>query len=460
MLLYVVGTPGFQPWEIHGDFETAKKDRGASLDSFPLPELALSGGMTTRHQSYSDEPTGQFDQMATNMAPIDGQPFVLGRRLAHTDFLTGVHSEPDNPIFTEQVGRLGARYTAPSCDTCKGALPSAVGAPLLKYLVQVGSDAKGTPHPKLGSVLQPLAAKGVTPEGSVILSGWTTVAGTYGDGTPYTLRKPVYKFTGVTPQFYSIRLSISKPYGMGLLEAVDEKAIAALAANNELGGHMNLVTDPETGQLRMGRFGDKAGQATLKDQIAKRLNDAMSITTTIYPQADRGADQTDLDNASHRLADADVENIYRYYALRAVPPRRDFRNPQVLKGEFLFTSAGCAKCHVPTLQTSAYHPMAELRNQTIHPYTDMLVHDMGDDLADNMGEGTATGAEWRTAPLWGLGLIAPAMGGHATYLHDGRARDLSEAILWHGGWAFDAKEVFRNMPAADRAALLKFLDSL
>ena len=328
--LYIVGQGGMHPWEWHETIEDAhnwkRKTNAdantpitiASLDSFPLPEPALLGGMTTGHESYSDEPKSRFDQLATNISPINVQPFMLGRHLAHTDFDTGAHSEPDNPIFKEQVGRLGARFAAGGCSDCKGALPPDVGKPLLKYLVKVGSDAKGTPHPKLGSVLQPLAAKGTTPEGSVSISGWENVAGTYADGTAYTLRKPTYKFTGVTPEFYSIRLAISKPAGLGLFEAVDENYVASLAANN--GGRMNLVTDPETGQVRMGRYGAKAGSVTLKQQIAKRLNDAMSITTTIFPKADRGSEQPDLDSPSHKLADADLENIFRYYSLR--PCRR------------------------------------------------------------------------------------------------------------------------------------------
>ena len=327
---------------------------------------------------------------------------------------------------------------------------------MLQYLVRVGSDARGTPHPQLGSVLQIQAAKGITPEGSVSISGWTTMDATYGDGTPFSLQKPTYKFTGVVPEFYSVRLAVSKPFGMGLLEAIDESAIATLAANNT--GHMSLVTDPENGQLRMGRFGWKAGQASLKHQVARRLNDVMSITTTIYPKPDRGLDQPDAGPVK-KLDDADVENIYRYYALRAVPPRRDFRDEQALKGEKLFLSAKCAECHTPTMKTSPYHPMTELRSQTIHPYTDMLLHNMGQGLADNMGEGNATGAEWRTPPLWGLGLVPGVLEGEA-YLHDGRARNLSEAILWHGAEGHASKEAFRTMSADDRTALITFLKSL
>ena len=446
-LLYVVGTPGIQPWE----------GIGRGKDSFPLPELARLGGDTTSHQSYSNEPQWLFDQLATNMAPINAQPFMLGRRLAKTDFGTGVHSEPQNPVFTEMIGKLGPHFTERSCVACHAAMPAAVGKPLVKYLVRVGSDAKGTPHPQLGSVLQVQADKGLTPEGSVSISGWTISEGTYGDGTPFSLQKPTYKFTGsAVPEFYSVRIAITKPIGMGLLEAIDENTIAALAADNA--GHMGLVTDPENGQLRMGRFGYKASQASLKHQVAKRLNDVMSITTSIFPNPDRGSDQPDVGPVK-KLDDADFENLYRYYSLRAVPPRRDFRDEQVLKGEKLFLSAKCDTCHTPTQKTSPYHPMAELRNQTIHPYTDLLLHDMGRGLADNMGEGNATGAQWRTPPLWGLGLVPATLDGEA-YLHDGRARNLSEAILWHGGQSYGEKEAFRKMPAEDRAALIKFLKSL
>ncbi len=446
-LLYVVGTPGMQPWEGIGPYK----------DSFPLPALALNGGATTTHQNYSNEPKWLFDQLATNMAPIDAQPYMLGRRLAHTDFGDGSHSEPQNPVFTEMKGKVGARFSERSCIACSMAKPPAVGKPMLQYLIKVGSDAKGTPHPKLGSVLQPQAAKGVTPEGGVSISGWTTVEGTYGDGTKYTLQKPTYTFTGVVPEFYSIRLAISRPIGLGLIEAVDENEIAALAAKN--GGHMNLVVDPQDGKVRMGRFGWKAGVASLRQQVARRLNDGLGITTTIYPKSDRGSEQADVDSDSNKLADADFENLYRYYALRAVPPRRDFRDEVVQKGEKLFASAGCANCHAPTLHTSPYHPMAELRNQTIHPYTDLLLHNMGEDLADTMAEGNASAKEWRTPPLWCTGVVPGVLGGEA-YLHDGRARNLSEAILWHGGEAHTARQAFRDMPSDDRAALLKFLKSL
>ena len=151
--------------------------------------------------------------------------------------------------------------------------------------------------------------------------------------------------------------------------------------------------------------------------------------------------------------------MVRYVALLGVAAQRNYGNAQVTQGASLFTSAGCIKCHAGQLTTSQFHPNNELRSQTIRPYTDLLLHDMGAALADNLGEGVASGAEWRTPPLWSLGLTAGVSGGE-NYLHDGRARNLSEAILWHGGEAEAAKEAFRTMSSANRAALIAFLQSL
>ena len=173
---------------------------------------------------------------------------------------------------------------------------------------------------------------------------------------------------------------------------------------------------------------------------------------------DRGSAQADP-GAGKELSAVDLDHLYRYVAVLGVPPRRNHTDAEALKGEALFGSAGCFKCHSATVKTSPYHPLAELRGQTIHPYTDLLLHDMGPGLADNMAEGNASGSDWRTPPLWGIGLTAGVSGGEA-YLHDGRARTLSEAILWHGGEARASREAFRTMSAADRAALLKFLQSL
>jgi len=364
---------------------------------------------------------------------------------------------------------------------------------MVKYAIHVGVDAQGSPHPDLGSTLQFQAAPGFKAEGGISISRWTETAGTFADGTPYSLQKPTYAFTGVNPPYFSIRLA-PRLVGEGLLEAIDENSVAALATQtgkpDGITGHMNMVKDPVTGLLRLGRFGWKASQASLTYQIAAAFNNDMGVTTSVFPHRDRGANQPNMDpvpaqpvtdnssglqkvsyepgaaaqgqpaaGSTVEVGNADLGNLYRYIALLGVPPRRNFNDPDVIKGQELFAKSDCAVCHVDTMKTTAHHPLAELRNETIHPYTDMLVHDMGPGLADNMGEGKATGSEWRTAPLWSVGL-SPGVSGGEVYLHDGRARNLSEAILWHGGEAEKAKEKFRNMSADDRAALIKFLQSL
>jgi CxxC motif-containing protein (DUF1111 family) len=452
-LLYVVGKGGMQPWE----------GQGPRKDSFSMPENALLGGMMTNHRQYSDEPKELFKQMGTNIAPISVQQFVLGRRLHHTDFGTGKHSEEGNPDYTEIAGKLGNHYVNKSCVACHTnngrAMPAAVGAPMTRYLVRVGSDARGSPHPHLGSTLQSQAQKGA-PEAGVTISGWTRTEGTFGDGTAFSLQKPTYKFTGVVLEFFSVR--IAPPLvGQGLLEALDEGDIAGLVRANSgdgVSGQAATVTDPESGQPRLGRFGWKGGQAKLKHQIASALRNDMGVATSVYPTLDRGSEQSERGTPA-KLSDADLDLMVRYVATLGVPPRRNLKDEEALKGEKLFASANCAKCHAPTLKTGPYHPLAELRGQTIHPYTDMLLHDLGDGLADNMADGSASARQWRTAPLWGIGSTVGVNGGES-YLHDGRARTLSEAILWHGGEAQSSREAFRKMSAADRDALVKFLQSL
>ena len=448
--LYIVGR-GIVPW--HG--------KGERLDSFPLPEKAWLGGHLTLPQQYSNEPRERFKQMATNLAPASGQPFMLGRRLHHTDFGSGKHSDQPNPPFNEHGDKLGPGYVAHSCIACHvnngRALAPAAGGPMYQSVVKVAADAKGTPHPKLGLALQPLSVTG-NPEAGVKLDGYTFIKGTYGDGTGYTLQKPRYTFTGITPEFYSVRLS-PQLVGLGLLEAVSENTILSLADpadadKDGISGRVQIVPDPETGQLRMGRFGYKATQARVRHQVASALSSDMGVTTGIFDRLDG-----ELAAAEPELAADGLANLTRYISTLGVSARRDLLDATALRGEKLFATAGCVKCHLPGLTTSPYHPLAELRSQQIRPYTDLLLHDMGAGLADNLGEHTASGSEWRTAPLWNIGLTAGVSGGEA-YLHDGRARTLAEAILWHGGEGESAREAFRAMAAADRAALVRFLKSL
>jgi CxxC motif-containing protein (DUF1111 family) len=453
-VLYMVGQGGMVPWE----------GQGALLDSFPLPQSAWQGGRVTLPYQYSNEPLHRFKQMAPNTAPQNGQPFMLGRRLFHTNFSTGAHSElsGENGIFSAQIGKLGPRFYTTTCDACHandgGTLPPGTGVGLNTMVVKVG-NASGGADPNLGTSLQPSITSGGA-EGTVTISSWTLTNGTYGDGSSYQLRKPNYSFSGTVPTNFSVRRT-QNLIGIGLLEALAESTISALADPNDsngdgISGRMQTVTDPVTGQTRMGRFGWKAGQASVAQQVAAALNGDMGVTTSIFPNPDCGSAQSGCGSSGTELNNTDLDHLRRYVSLLGVAARRNLNDSQVQQGETLFASANCTACHKPTLTTSQYHPFTELRSQTIHPYTDMLLHDMGTGLADNLPEGAASGAEWRTAPLWSAGLTAGVNGGEA-YLHDGRARNIAEAILWHGGEANAAKEAFRTMSAANRAALIAFI---
>lgn len=457
-VLYVVGQGGVMPWE----------GRGPQLDSFPLPATAWLGGRTTLPYPYSNEPDKRFMQTAGHLAPASAQAFMLGRRLHHTDFSTGAHTElPDqNPVFTEQQGRLGPAFYASSCVACHRnngrAIPPGLNTPIVNAVTKVGT-VDGGPDPQLGHSLQPLRTDGPG-EGAITISGYALVDGQYADGTPYQLRRPLYSFLGRTPSHHSLR-NTPALVGMGLLEAVPESAVAALADPDDadgdgISGRLQTVVDPQTGQTRLGRFGWKAVQARLSHQVASALNADMGILSSVFPQPDCGSAQTGCGPSGVELPDADLARMVRYVSVLGVPARRDLADAQALQGEALFASAGCVACHVPTWTTGPYHPLAELRNQTIRPYTDLLLHDMGPGLADNLPEAQASGAEWRTPPLWGLGLTAGVAGGAEAYLHDGRARNLSEAILWHGGEGEASQQAFRDLNGAERAALLKFLKSL
>ena len=451
--LYIVGH-GIVPWEargVFGDFSTERED------SYPIAVEGLIGGNTTLSYQYSNEPESHFLQMATNLSNINGQEFVLGRRVHHTDFGDGSHNEsPENSSFTELAGLLGKNYVNRSCVSCHErngrALPPPTEEPLRQYIVKVG-DSAGNPDPMWGSVLQPLATSG-SPEGSVSISSWTQSDG---------LRSPNFSFTPSPPAGFSARIA-PQLVGMGLLEAIVEADIQALADPNDdnsdgISGRLHLVTDPETGQTRVGRFGWKASQASVRHQVAAALNTDVGVMTSVRPNPDCGSAQSGCGPSANELSDDNLDKLTAYISLLGVRARRNLDDPVALQGEALFDSAGCTGCHADTLQTSPYHPHAELRDQTIHPYTDLLLHDMGPGLAATLGEGQATGAEWRTAPLWGIGLTAGVSGGEA-YLHDGRARTLTEAILWHGGEAQAAQQAFADMSQGEQNAMIAFLMSL
>ncbi len=272
--------------------------------------------------------------------------------------------------------------------------------------------------------------------------------------------------------------------GTGLLEAVAEADILALARATPdadgVRGVANLVFDSQSGAVRLGRFGWKASKASLRHQSADALLLDMAVTSPLYPGRSCNADPAGCATApTHKgVTEAELTAISHYLALVGVPAQRSIAsgfpkgvtaldehnvNPvQVSAGASVFQGMKCQACHTVELKTGPGHLFAELRNQTIRPYTDLLLHDMGAALADNFVEGQAAGNMWRTAPLWGIGYTEKVMGknGKVGYLHDGRARNLTEAIMWHGGEAERSRQRFENLSNAEREALMAFLKSL
>jgi CxxC motif-containing protein (DUF1111 family) len=306
----------------------------------------------------------------------------------------------------------------------------------------------------LGVQLQPQ-------EGSAMVMGTTTKAVMLGDGTSVTLSKPtiaVMAKDGTSPAF-SARIA-RKVIGMGLLEAIDERTILARADmkdcdGNGISGRANFIKEPVTGTLRLGRFGWKAEKVSVQHQAAEAAMEDMGVGSSIFP-----------DNGKAELSDADLSKLVTYMRLVTVPGQRNYGDATQVRGEAIFKSIGCSNCHATDIVTGPNHPFAELRNQAIKPYSDMLLHDMGADLADNSAipaptseSSPASASEWRTPPLWGTGLLA-TISTHTGLLHDGRAKDVTEAVLWHGGEAEKVKTSFAALPAADRAALVAFVMSL
>ena len=468
--VYKIGDQGIRPFEWSP----------GQQDGTPIPQRGLSGGGTTLGYNYTNEPAGRFMQMATNMAPGNANSFVLGRRVHHTSFLTGVHGERhDNPVWTEHQNKSGTHYINESCAGCHvrngRALVADVGGSLDKWVFKVG-DASGNPMSSIGSVLQPAKVGNATSEGSVTLGPWTNIS----QGEFAGLRSPNYQFTNVSPPQFSARIAPSL-VGMGLLEAVDEASILSWVDESDentdgISGRASMVVDPENGETRLGRFGYKAATFSVKHQVASAFNTDMGVMTSMIPNPDCGSQQASCGNSSSEIADEHVANLVKYVSLLGVGARRDYANQT---GETIFKDIGCAGCHRPSMVTSNSHPLAELRGQTIYPYTDLLLHDMGEGLADNLAEGSASGAEWRTAPLWGLGLTENVMLGDAKgndlvsqardypadlnrigYLHDGRARTIDEAIRWHGGEAQNSKVAYEGLDDPERNAVLNFLESL
>ena len=445
------------------------------------PGEARAGGSTT----VNKRDRNAYSMPSANLTPSQRLDFSVGNSFFRSPWVIA-------PSTTTARDGLGPLFNTNACQNChirdgRGHPPAEGAKNAVSMLVRLSIPDQPeyakvieqlgiVPEPVYGGQLQDMAVPGVAPEGKVRVS-YTPVNVTFKDGTQVELRKPQLQITqlGYGPMHPDTRFSarVAPPMiGLGLLEAIPDEAILANAdpeGRNGTGirGRPNLVWDDAQGKQVLGRFGWKAGQPNLNQQNAHAFSSDMGLTSSLVPRDDCTPAQLDcLAQPNGNGADGEQEvsdNILRlvlfYTRNLAVPVRKDVDSPQVLAGKNLFFQAGCQGCHTPTFTTSANAAEPELANQTIRPYSDLLLHDMGPGLADNRSEFAAGGQDWRTAPLWGIGLNQ-TVSGHTQFLHDGRARNLLEAVLWHGGEAERARQHVLTFNAEQRAALLAFLNSL
>jgi CxxC motif-containing protein (DUF1111 family) len=365
----------------------------------------------------------------------------------------------------EEVGPVFNASSCAECHASAGRAPAASVGLLFRLSAAPDSDE---PEPMYGSQLQPRGLRNAPGEGRVIVTH-EDVGGAYDDGILYVLRRPRYQIVelGYGPisetMVMSPRLAQQIP-GLGLLEAIYAAEILALVDPQDLdgdgiSGRANVVFDVVTGRETLGRFGWKAGQPSLRQQNAAAFMGDLGMTSALFGEGPCTADQASCWDAmfdpASELSESDLNAVTLFTQLLMPTATADLAEHP---GYTIFQEVGCASCHVEEWTTGA-HEITELSEQVIRPFTDLLLHDMGEDLADHRPEGIATGMEWRTPPLWGIGSLIE-LNGHQDLMHDGRAKNVEEAILWHGGEGAAAAAAFKTLSANDRARLIAFVNLL
>lgn len=455
------------------------------------PFEAMSGGAAT---STRPARADAFSRSSRNLTLEEEMHFKLGNALFKKLWVTA-------PSSTHSSDGLGPLFNSRSCMRChikdgRGHPVEADARPdapymqsgmLVRLSVPPRTDEERAdiehfrrafiPEPTYGGQFQDFAIQGLTPEGKVRVS-YADIPVTLGDGTTVTLRKPTFKLAslGYGPMDPDVMVSprVAPPMiGLGLLEMIDDADLLARADPDDengdgISGRARQVGWKADGAPLLGRYGWKAGAASVRQQTAEAFSGDLGISTSVM--AGDSGDCTARQKvcidapggsapAAYEAEDTVLDLITHYAAHLAVPVRRDVDDAEVLAGKRVFHETGCASCHTPKFVTRTDPSRPALSQQLIWPYTDLLLHDMGPGLADGRPEGQADGREWRTPPLWGIGLTK-TVSGHTLFLHDGRARSLLEAILWHGGEAEAAKDAVRALDARQRNALIAFLESL
>ena len=459
-----------KPFSGYGD------DMDAIVELNDRDPRALSGGDVT-HFMFGDV---SFESEAANLSWGLSAMFDDGDGMFERPF-----SEALSSGFRSDADGVGPLFNMSACEGCHAAdgrasPPTENGQMLEGFLFRVSVPGAGIhnepkPHPIYGGQLADKAIEGHLPEITLHME-YETITGQFGDGSEYTLQKPVYSFpkqnygplgrdTMISPRVAPFMI------GMGLLDAITAESIMEYADIDDknkdgISGKPNMVWSIEKEEFMLGKYGWKAEIPTLAHQSMDAAINDMGITNPLFPEENCTTAQVDCSNAMSGTTNAKYEmtkkqmnEVVTYLEFLAVPGRGYLDNENVMKGEKLFNEVGCSACHRETFVTGTEQRQSRLHNQTIHPYTDMLLHDMGPALADNRPSFDADGYEWRTPPLWGIGMVE-RVNGHTRFLHDGRARSLEEAVLWHGGEATAAQQRFVQLSQFERKNVIKFLKSL
>lgn len=429
-----------------------------------LSERILAGGATT---VFSDN-SNAFKNPSTNLTGSDFNIHGFGDAQFEQAFVTA-------PATVN--GGLGNIFNNTSCVSChakdgRSAFPSNISnlSGLLIRGSVPGFDVNGNenPIPGFGTQIQNQAVFGSVPEARYQVN-FVTVNETLADGTVVSLRKPIFSLVDTyinmpADAMFSPRIA-TPVFGLGLLEAISEANLLANqdindSNNDGISGKANYVWDPVSKQTKIGRFGWKANAPSVLVQCAGAYVEDMGVTNYVFPN-ESGFNQSngqDGLNDDPEISKSILDAVTLYCQTLAVPAARNVNNIEVRRGAKTFEEISCTKCHTPK-QQSGFNIIASVSNQTFFPYSDLLLHDMGSGLADNRPDFLANGTEWKTRPLWGIGLTQ-IVNGHTNFLHDGRARNITEAILWHGGEAQNSKEKFKTLSSQKRNELLTFINSL
>ena len=457
----------------------------------PEPGEAKPGGGATSRGSTST--ANAFSLSSGNMDFKRELEFKVGNGIFRKTWVSA-------PSSTDASDGLGPLFNSRACQNChlkdgrghpqlSPEIPDDSGSMLVRLSVPAATKEEkerlashavnAIPAPTYGGQLQDFGVQGTAAEGKlrieykerqVVLAGGETVS----------LREPSYALTDlaygpISPEIMLSPRVAPQMIGLGLLEAVPEDEILANAApdgtrKDGVSGKPNRVWSREHNRVTLGRFGWKAGVPTIAQQTAEAFSGDIGLSTVMIPHGSGDCTETQKkclqapNGNSRKYQNVEVGDelfkLVTFYAQNlAVPARRNPGDSEVLKGKAIFYTIGCVSCHRPKFVTGEVRGQPHLSHQLIWPYTDLLLHDMGEGLADGRPEGEATGSEWRTPPLWGIGLTE-TVSGHTLFLHDGRARNLTEAILWHGGEGEAARDKFAALPKTDRDALLAFVNSL